>query len=190
MKYVHRIIDFWNNLFITFLKILNSIEVIRLYLDFEYLRLSSIDSSLFIEFLLSIAFYKKKLHLKIFHSFVQKQWPSLFIHPLIYIYIYKELTKLHYRILLFKNALFYRLLYHTKLINYYNNYIADTFRIRKNYSLRYPFHNSGNRCRPTIIISRSQLIDEEKLEREGSSSRSISNAIDRTLVKPVIRRRA
>lgn len=90
MKYVHRIIDFWNNLFITFLKILNPIEVIRLYLDFEYLRLSSIDSSLFIEFLLLVAFYKKKLHLKIFHSFVQKQWPSLFIHPSIY--IYKELS--------------------------------------------------------------------------------------------------
>lgn len=187
MKYVHRIIDFWNNLFITFLKILNSIEVIRLYLDFEYLRLSSIDSSLFIEFLLSIAFYKKKLHLKIFHSFVQKQWPFLFSHPSIY--IYKELS---YIIEFFysKMLFFYRLLYHTKLINYYNNYIADTFRIRKNYSLRYPFHNLGNRCSPTIIISRSQLIDEEKLEREGSSSRSISNAIDRTLVKPVIRRRA
>lgn len=61
----------------------NSIEMMQLYSDFEHRSILS----LFIQFLSSVVFYKKKLHLKIFHSFVQKQWPSLFIHLSIYIYI-------------------------------------------------------------------------------------------------------
>lgn len=54
----------------------NSIETMQLYSDFEHRSILS----LFIQFLSSVVFYKKKLHLKIFHSFRNNGHPYLSIH--------------------------------------------------------------------------------------------------------------
>lgn len=99
MKYVYRIIfQIIYSYLLYFFK--NSIEMMQLYSDFEHRSILN----LFIQFLSSIVFYKKKLKKSQNLPFIRSETMAILIYPSIDIYIHQE-PSFHYPILLFAKML-------------------------------------------------------------------------------------